>query len=319
MPSQPASRPRVDLLPVDISPFAKGNTGIPYVTTIESGRTGPHVVVMALTHGNELCGAHALKFLFDHDVRPIRGRLTLAFNNTAAYHAFDPANLTESRFIDEDLNRVGSPDVLEGEANTAEKARARALRPVVEAADFLLDIHSMQQPCPPLMLCGLQPRGRALALAIGFPRFVVADGGHKAGRRLRDFGAFDDSASPNTALLVECGQHWDRASVEVAQQTMLRFLAHLDIIDGDFAAAHLRPDGEPPALIEVTGPHTIASPDFRFVTPFHGLEVIEKAGTVIAYDGAEAVTTPYNDCVLIMPSLRLRQGQTAVRFGRFAD
>jgi hypothetical protein len=29
------------------------------------------------------------------------------------------------------------------------------------------------------------------------------------------------------------------------------------------------------------------------------------------------VTTPYDDCVLIMPSRRLDKGQTAVRLGRY--
>ncbi len=31
------------------------------------------------------------------------------------------------------------------------------------------------------------------------------------------------------------------------------------------------------------------------------------------------VLTPYDDCVLVMPSQRLERGQTAVRFGRWAD
>jgi hypothetical protein len=46
------------------------------------------------------------------------------------------------------------------------------------------------------------------------------------------------------------------------------------------------------------------------------MEVIARAGTVIAHDGAQAVATPYDNCVLIMPSMRLRKGETAVRLGR---
>jgi len=38
---------------------------------------------------------------------------------------------------------------------------------------------------------------------------------------------------------------------------------------------------------------------------------------VIAEDGGQAICTPYDDCVLIMPSRRLAPGQTAVRLGRF--
>jgi hypothetical protein len=47
------------------------------------------------------------------------------------------------------------------------------------------------------------------------------------------------------------------------------------------------------------------------------MEVIPKAGTVIANDGAEPVRTPYDDCVLIMPSRRTVAGHTAVRLGKF--
>jgi hypothetical protein len=47
--------------------------------------------------------------------------------------------------------------------------------------------------------------------------------------------------------------------------------------------------------------------------------VIAKAGTVIAYDGSEPIRTPYDGCVLIMPSRRLARGFTAVRLGRFVE
>jgi hypothetical protein len=47
---------------------------------------------------------------------------------------------------------------------------------------------------------------------------VVIDSGHTAGRRLRDYAFFDQSADPRNALLIECGQHWERAAPEVARQ-----------------------------------------------------------------------------------------------------
>jgi hypothetical protein len=47
------------------------------------------------------------------------------------------------------------------------------------------------------------------------------------------------------------------------------------------------------------------------------MEVIEKQGTLIGWDGDAEVRTPYDKCVLIMPSRRLRRGESAVRFGRY--
>lgn len=307
----------LELLPIDISRWAAGNTGIPHVTTIDSGRVGPHVLLTALTHGNELCGAHALDYLLDQNVRPTRGKLTLAFANVAAYERFDPSRPTESRFLDEDMNRVWSPEILEGPRQSRELARARVLRPIVEIADYLLDIHSMQTGAPALMLCGLQSKGRRLAAEVGVPPLVVADAGHKAGPRMRDYGAFADEASPRTALLVECGQHWSMAARNMAIDTALRFLIAVDVIDPQWALARLGARAVPQRFIRVTEAVTITSPDFRFHSPFEGMEVIPKAGTVIANDGQRDVTTPYDDCVLIMPSRRMVVGQTAVRFGRF--
>jgi len=41
----------------DLARWQAGNTGIDYVFTFESGLPGPHVMINALTHGNEVCGA----------------------------------------------------------------------------------------------------------------------------------------------------------------------------------------------------------------------------------------------------------------------
>jgi hypothetical protein len=70
------------------------------------------------------------------------------------------------------------------------------------------------------------------------------------------------------------------------------------------------------SLVEITQAVTVASDDFRFAAPYVGMELIARAGTVIGHDGVRPVATPYDNCVLIMPSMRLRKGETAVRLGR---
>ena len=62
---------------------------------------------------------------------------------------------------------------------------------------------------------------------------------------------------------------------------------------------------------------TISGDSFEFVGDFRGLEVLTPKGTLIGRDNGREVRTPYDDCVLIMPSRRLAKGQTAVRLGRF--
>jgi predicted deacylase len=315
----PDDRYTIELSAPDISPYAAGNTGIPYVTTFDSRRAGPHVVVNALTHGNEICGAIVLDRLFRDRVRPVAGKLTLSFANVAAYLTFDPANPTASRFVDEDFNRLWDPSTLDGDRQSAELQRARVLRPLVASADLLLDIHSMQQATAPLMLAGLTDKCLQLARRVGVPALVVRDAGHAAGSRMRDYGAFADGRSPAASLLVECGQHWEQRAAAVALDTTRRFLAASGILPPAEAASILAAAAPLQRVIAVTDAVTIASDQFEFAQAYRGLEIIPHAGTVIARDGGREIRTPYDDCVLIMPSRRLLRGQTAVRLGRFTD
>jgi predicted deacylase len=306
----------VELDAPDIGMYRAGNTGVPYYTTIDSGTDGPHVLINAVVHGNELCGAIAVDTLMRRRIRPTRGRLTLGFANVAAYRQFDPDQPNTTRYVDEDFNRVWDVATLEGDRMSVELARAREIRPLIDTVDFLLDIHSMQHRTPPLMMAGPLEKGRALARAIGYPRHVIADAGHAAGRRLRDYGAFADPASPRNALLVECGQHWERAAAPIAIEASLRFLLHFDMIDRGEAAPHLSADLPAQQVIEVTDAVTITTDAFRFADDFVGMECLPRAGTMIGHDGDRPVVTPYDNCVLIMPTRRLHKGQTAVRLGR---
>jgi len=311
---------RVDLSAPDIAPYRAGNTGIDYATTFDSGKPGPHVMVNAVTHGNELCGAIAVDYLFRNDIRPLHGKLTLSFANVEAYLSFDPANPTASRFVEEDFNRLWSEEVLDGPRDSVELRRARQMRPLIDSVDYLLDIHSMQHPTAPLMLCGPLEKGIALARALKHPEIVVSDKGHAAGKRLRDYRFFADPADPRNALLIECGQHWEKSSETVALDNALRFLGHYGMIDRETMDSHLSTQTLPPQqVIQVTDPVTVKSDSFRFAADYKGLEVIEKKGSLLGHDGDEPVYTPHDRCVLIMPSRRLTKGQTAVRLGRFLD
>ncbi len=312
-----------DLARPDISAWRAGNTGVEGVWQFDSGQPGRHVMISALIHGNELCGAWALKGLLEAGVRPAQGRLTLVFANLAAFDRFDPANHDASRFVDEDLNRQWLVDRM-AEAGSRERLRAAELRPFVEQADWLLDIHSMHERAAPLLLTGVQPRNQALARAMGNPEHIVVDAGHKDGVRMRDFGRFglpDEEAPETRSLLVECGFHGDRSSRDVAHDMCARFLVASEVLSSAQVDTVLPGWTLPPAAqqwaLEVTGPVVARSSAFRFNEAFQGLEVIARAGTVIGDNDGEPVATPYDDCVLVMPSVRqARAGVTVVRWAR---
>jgi len=178
----------------------------------------------------------------------------------------------------------------------------------------------MTERCLPLAMAGRQRKGVELAKALGTPEHIVVDSGHAAGRRLRDYAFFDDPADARNALLIECGQHWEAAAPDVARQVTLRFLRHFGMIEPAFLDAHLEPTPMPAQkVIEVTDVVTIGSDRFEFAMPVSGLDVVPKAGTLLARDGTADVRTPYADCVLIMPTQRPKKGETAVRLGRFVS
>lgn len=309
----------------DISAWRAGNTGTEGVWHFDSGLPGRQVMISALVHGNELCGAWALKGLLEAGLRPLQGTLTLVFANLDAFDRFDANAHDASRFTDEDLNRQWSDARIDA-GDTNERRRAAALRPFVRQTDWLLDLHSMHEPSAPLLLTGVQPRNLVLAKQMGAPAHIVVDAGHKDGTRLRDYGRFglaDEEAGDSRSLLVECGFHGDPASRAVAQDQCLRFLLASEIID-DAEAQRLLPGWRLPApdqqlALTVTGPVVAKSQGFRFNAPFTGLERFPEAGTVIGDNDGEAVVTPYDDCVLVMPSVRqARAGVTVVRFARSA-
>ncbi|ABE36616.1 succinylglutamate desuccinylase / Aspartoacylase family protein [Paraburkholderia xenovorans LB400] len=303
----------------DISAHAAGNTGIAYVHTFDSGVPGPHVMINALTHGNEVCGAIAVDGLLKSGLRPRRGTLTLSFANVDAYARFDHASPDKARFVDQDFNRVWTAAKLDDVASrSSELDRARAMRPVIDTVDLLLDLHSMHEKSAPLIVAGPLAKGAELSGKLGTPATVIQDEGHPEGRRMRDYEGFGDEASAKNALLIECGQHWEASAVTVARDCTARFLLLSGVVEAeDLPAGWIVPLSNEMRIVRVTEPVVAKSMDFRFAGPYTGLETFDKAGTVIAWSDDQPVATPYDDCMLVMPSLRqLRPGVTVVRLGR---
>jgi len=106
----------------------------------------------------------------------------------------------------------------------------------------------------------------------------------------------------------------------VALDIALRFLKVSGVVDDTWVDARLRL--QPPAqqrLIRVTEPVVAKTMNFRFTRPYKSLEVLPQKGTIVATDGDTVWRTPYDDCVMVMPSMvHLKPGTTMVRLGRYA-
>lgn len=301
----------------DLAQERQGNTGTPGVWYFDSGAPGRTLMITSLIHGNELCGAWALKELLASGLRPQSGALILAFCNLDGYDRFDVQRHDASRYLDEDMNRVWLDERL-AETGNRERRRAAQLLPWVRRADSLLDLHSMHEPGKPLLLTGLLPRNIALARKLASPEYVIADAGHKDGIRLRDYGRFGDPQDDACALLIECGYHGDPASRLVALDMTARMLRETGVVAADrIPQEWFQPKPSTQRILEVTGAVVAPSMDVRFAHDWQSLETLPREGDLIGWMDGRPITAPYDNCTLIMPSLRqLRPGVTVVRLAK---
>ncbi|MCO5104703.1 MAG: succinylglutamate desuccinylase/aspartoacylase family protein [Burkholderiaceae bacterium] len=304
--------PTFEVLPRDLSAYRNGNTGVDYVHRFESGKPGPHVLVNALTHGNEFCGMVAALHLLDTGVRPRVGTLTVSFANVEAYESFDIERPFENRQLVHNLNRVWSVAELEGSAVSPELLRARALRPVVAAADHILDLHSTSQDVQPFWVYPAFARNAQAARAIGVPAVhLVMPEGLGTGVPLIQHGRHGEAEGTGVALVAECGQHFRQASADMAISVARGFLAHFGLVE----PAPTDTPAVPTRRFELLETALVRTPGFAFVRPLIGFETF-GAGELIATDGEHDIRSPCEGCTVFMPTREPVVGREAVYLTR---
>ncbi len=309
----PNSQPSFEVLPRDLSAYRRGNTGIDYVHRIDSGKAGPHVLINALTHGNEFCGMVAVCHLLDNDVRPRIGTLTMSFANVAAYQTFDQANPFASRQITHNFNRIWSREWLDGNEDSVELRRARALRPAVAAADHILDIHSTSEDVVPFWVYPRYERNAVVASALPQPGVhLVMPSGLGSGTPLIQHGSHGQEDGPGAALVVECGQHFKQDTADIAVAVTLDLLGHFGLIEREPAAPTTS------RRFELLRTHVIANENFAFTRPLIGFETFAR-DELIATDGPAEVRAPCDECTIFMPARTPVVGREGVYLTRPLD
>ena len=306
-----APLPTIEVMPRDLSRYRAGNTGIDYVHRFESGRPGPHVLVNALTHGNEFCGMVAVCRLLDSGVRPKIGTLTLSFANVAAYETFDPSRPFDSRLITHNLNRIWSSAWLDGKEDSVELRRAREMRPAVAAADHILDIHSTSQDVVPFWVYPSFDRNAVVAASLPRPEVhLVMPAGLGSGTPLVQYDGHGRADGSGAALVVECGQHFKQATAEVAVDVATNFLTRFGLLDRPVPRR-----AAPPRRFELLRTHVIQHESFAFARPVIGFETF-AAGELIATDGPLEIRAPCDDCTIFMPAREAIVGREGVYLTR---
>jgi len=118
---------------------------------------------------------------------------------------------TARGYIDEDYNRVWGDDALLGPRDSANcGARANCGRSWTRRLPARPALHARALPADH----GLRQKReeRAFSRRIGVPGDLLIDTGHPAGLRMIERGGFGEPSSAKTAVLIECGQHWEKSA-----------------------------------------------------------------------------------------------------------
>ncbi len=239
---------------------------------------GPTSVIFVGIHGNETCGPEALADILPN-IEINNGRVIFAYGNLEAM-------ARNAREYQANLNRMFKPDneLTAEERASYEYARAQELKPLMEEADVLLDIHaSFNQDTKPFIIC--EPNGYEIASALPF-NFAVS--------------GFDDVEPGGTdyymnkigkiGICAECGYLGQAEAVEKAKATILAFLA---------ARGHTRTSTTTTNQLKTLTLTDIyiTKSDFQLVKTFPYFEPVRE-GQLIGYDGTLEVYAPRDGYIL---------------------
>jgi predicted deacylase len=301
--------------PVTMQALSEGCDGVSHVLRLVSGAPGPHVLVNAMSHGNEPCGLAALRLILDHAAALCRGSITLVLANPAAALAPATGGGLGRRSLERDFNRLwaeAEASVRADGPESAELARARALLPIYRRADILLDIHSLATPGDPLLL--YHPTPCALRLAAGFPRPLTHV---RFARPLHDGTLLVEQsrfrgAPGRAAFVLECGHHDDPLSAAVAAS----FAARLLRLAGSWDAGAVPepawpvPSDHPGLVLEAQEMLRPSGEGFRFLLPLDGVIAVPDGATYAADNQTEHVA-PWPGTAIVLPRERPFAGAEA--------
>lgn len=174
------------------------------------GEGKPVVGVMGLVHGNEPCGGFAIDSL--EGIKPKKGTLILMKANLEA------AKLNK-RSVEVNLNR-SFPGKEDGKL---EERIAYELFPFMKMCDYLLDLHSTSEDSLPFTLVIEDDDAKTkIASQLGIKNYIDL-GGHIRGTTMDDEGV---------KFVVECGQHDEELTKQVAVEVTNNFLKATGILGG---------------------------------------------------------------------------------------
>ena len=268
--------------------------------TFSAPVAGLKFLVLGAVHGNEQCGTQAiLRIVKEFE----EGQLKLAQGSVTFVPICNPkAYAADTRYIDRNLNRFLVP---QEKPDCYEAQIGNVLCPLLEKCDVLLDLHSYSVGGDPFVFVGSpytaeHDFANCLGAAAGLTGWQAAYAASS-----RDNGVVDPEEAIGTteyarrfgarAVTLECGQHKNPLSSEVAYQAIRQALNFLQLV-----SLNVSTTVQPTKLVEVKKVFYRDDENSVFTKQWKHLEWV-VGGEVIASSPQGSQITAPADGYIILP------------------
>jgi len=249
------------------------------IIKISGEEKGPVSIILAGTHGDEVCGVEILEKILP-SLKIEKGEVLFGFGNPLAIEK-------KERFVEANLNRMFKDESLlsEEEKSSYEYRRAQFLKKYLDRADALLDVHaSFVVESEAFIIC--EPH--SLKIADYLPFNTVLSGLDELQPGGTDYYM---NKIGRSGICVECGFLGDPLSVQRAEKSVFSFLT---------ARGHISGVLEPCAKSKILKAYKLyftKTDKFRLAKPFKDFEKI-AAGQVVGIDGKEEIKAQKDSTIL---------------------
>lgn len=271
----------------------------------DSGKPGPHLMVLGGVHGNELTGIEVVRSLVAEftsgALRLSTGKLTLALGNPKAIEL--GRRSTEPRF---DLNRSFVSGTI-AHPESYEHERAGELAPFITDADTLVDLHATNKPSKPFVVATtVDARRMDLARRYACDAFVVAPEAVIAGTTdgwISTHGGF--------GIGYESGLAGDVTKVREVREAVLRTMCDLGMI----VPRSVHGPSFAQSVVRIEKAVNLSGREFEFAAG-KGLASFEPfaKGQTLGFIDGKAVTTPFDGLLMFPKPAHLRVPGLPVAF-----
>jgi len=267
------------------------------IITVDSGKPGKVVTIMAGVHGNEVCGPQALADLLPK-IKIISGKVYFIYANLKAI-------AQNVRQVEMNLNRAFRPEneITAAEKQTYEFQRAQELKPYLDESDALLDVHSSHNPkSTPFIIC----ESHSFSIAEKLPFSIRSHGWDVVEAGGTDYYM---NKQNKPGICIECGYNLDPQAISKAKESIITFLSLMGNIEskGD-------QQKYPQQQIYAYDIYHTKTNQFKLARKFADFELL-PANTLIGHDGQEEIKSKEQN-IIIFAHDRDQVGKEAFVLGK---